>query len=131
MTANVFAGPDRKVAMALFSKLLGAKPRDTTTKSPARPARRFTGVEVVPRRGACCEAVRAIAGQRFLSEEAPRLPLADCDRPQCDCRYQHFTDRRTDVRRDGDIGVGIASELYNSDCRRSKGRGRRSTDQEQ
>ena len=131
MTAKVFAGPDRKLAMALFSRLLGAKRRDATTKSPARAARRFTGVEVIPRRDACCEAVRAVAGQRFLSKEAPRLPLTDCDRPQCHCRYQHFTDRRTDARRDSDIGVGIASELYNSECRRSRGRGRRSTDREQ
>jgi hypothetical protein len=53
----------------------------------------------------CC-AVAAIAGQRYLSEEAPVLPLPDCDMPrECRCVYQHFTDRRTDKRRESDEGL--------------------------
>jgi hypothetical protein len=118
--------------MAIFSKLLGAGARDVAASNAAaaKQQRRHNGVEVIPRQGACCKAVRAISGQRFLSAEAPRLPLADCDQPTCRCRYQHFTDRRTDARRDGDVGIGIASDLYNAECRRSAARKRRSADRQ-
>ena len=68
----------------------------------------FHGVAVETSRGDrhACRAAAAIAGQRFLSEEAPVLPLPDCDTPrECRCVYQHFTDRRTDKRRESDIGL--------------------------
>ena len=67
----------------------------------------FHGVAVETSRGEqVCRAAAAIAGQRFLSEEAPVLPLPDCDTPrECRCVYQHFTDRRTDKRREADIGL--------------------------
>lgn len=41
-----------------------------------------------------CRAAEALAGQRFLSKEAPKLPLRDCTEPQCTCRYRHYDDRR-------------------------------------
>jgi hypothetical protein len=41
-----------------------------------------------------CEAAVRIAGQRFLAGQAPALPLPDCDRSQCKCRYVHHADRR-------------------------------------
>jgi hypothetical protein len=42
-----------------------------------------------------CGAARAMAGRRFLSNAAPRLPLADCDAAQCSCRFVHHEDRRS------------------------------------
>ena len=43
-----------------------------------------------------CEAAKALAAQRFLSGEAPALPLPDCDRPDtCQCCYRKHGDRRT------------------------------------
>ena len=42
-----------------------------------------------------CEAARAMSGRRFLSNAAPRLPLADCDAAQCHCRFVHHDDRRS------------------------------------
>ena len=42
-----------------------------------------------------CAAARAMAGRRFLSNAAPRLPLADCDAAQCHCRFVHHNDRRS------------------------------------
>ena len=67
----------------------------------------FHGVAVqTPLGERMCPAAAAIAGQRYLSEEAPALPLPDCDTPRdCRCVYQHFTDRRTDRRRETDIGL--------------------------
>jgi len=37
-----------------------------------------------------------VAGERFLSEEAPRVPLHGCDQPQCLCRLVPVDDRRSD-----------------------------------
>ena len=48
-----------------------------------------------------CEAARSLKGLRFLSGEAPRLPLVNCSRPEgCQCVYEKFDDRREGPRRD-------------------------------
>jgi len=42
-----------------------------------------------------------LKGLRFLSGEAPRLPLVNCSRPgACQCVYEKFDDRREGPRRD-------------------------------
>jgi len=41
-----------------------------------------------------CMAAEAIKGQRFLSEEAPGLPLEECTAAVCHCTYAHHVDRR-------------------------------------
>ena len=65
----------------------------------------FHGIAIEPG-SRSCEAVRELAGKRFLSEDAPRLPLDECQCvPDCRCVYRHFSDRRTDVRRDVDMGL--------------------------
>ncbi len=46
-----------------------------------------------------CEAVTKHEGKRFLSKEAPRLPLPGCGAAHCRCQYVHFKDRREDDRR--------------------------------
>ncbi len=52
-------------------------------------------------RDSACAAAKRLSGQRFLSKEAPRLPLPECDAAACHCRYVHFEDRRQgDERRD-------------------------------
>lgn len=86
----------------------------------------FHGVEVVPGRGRGCERAREIAGRRFLSEEAPLLPLEGCTTPdRCTCVYRHYEDRRTDKRRDTDLGL---PERPVAGDRRLGNRGRRITD---
>ena len=56
--------------------------------------------------GSCCKAVKDVETQRFLSAEAPNLPLADCSTPNlCQCKYLHHTDRREDPRRDTEVGL--------------------------
>lgn len=42
-----------------------------------------------------CSAAKAMTGRRFLSSAAPRLPLPDCDAPECRCGYAHHSDRRS------------------------------------
>jgi hypothetical protein len=51
-------------------------------------------------RDGACAAVQRLVGQRFLSKEAPSIPLPACDAASCRCRYVHFEDRRqSDERR--------------------------------
>jgi hypothetical protein len=48
-------------------------------------------VETGPR---SCPEARAFEGRRFLADSAPMLPLRNCSSPTCQCRYQHYNDRR-------------------------------------
>jgi hypothetical protein len=57
----------------------------------------YAAVSIMPVEG-CCSAVNSIKAQRFLSEEAPGLPLADCGEVECSCRYVHHLDRRSGAR---------------------------------
>jgi hypothetical protein len=41
-----------------------------------------------------CVAVTEQQGNRYLSNEAPELPLPGCDTGECSCRYQYHMDRR-------------------------------------
>lgn len=80
----------------------------------------YHGIEITAGDSACA-AVESIAQQRFLSEDAPRLPLDQCDNPgDCACRYKHFKDRRTDPRRESDVGLPQAD--HPQEKRRSGGR---------
>lgn len=117
--------------MALFSWFRRAKSTAATLERPQK-APRFNAVEVMPRKDACCEAVRAISGRRFLPEEAPLVPLPDCDEPNCDCTYRRFDDRRNDIRRAGDLGFAVFSNMLQekNDRRRRAAPGRRSADQD-
>lgn len=55
-----------------------------------------------------CDAVKRVRAHRFLSDEAPLLPLPGCTAPECRCRYAHFPDRREDLRRNP---YGLRSSL--------------------
>jgi hypothetical protein len=47
----------------------------------------------------CCRAASALDGKRFLSTNAPSLPLANCTKPGlCTCEYRMLADRREDYR---------------------------------
>ena len=96
---------------------------------PAAPKKRtmtWHAVSVAPGYHCCAEA-KALEGQRFLSRDAPPLPLKDCNRgAECSCRYEHHEDRRKGPRRARDIGVTVDG-WYEGEQRGSK-RGRRKTD---
>ncbi len=46
-----------------------------------------------------CMAAKTMEGERFLSSEAPRLPLPDCDVTDCQCHFAHHQDRRVNKDR--------------------------------
>ena len=70
-----------------------------------------------------CQAAKDNLGKRYLSAEAPFLPLRDCDRPdQCNCRYKHYDDRRREQRRRADQGLADHSNPDREERRRQKDR---------
>ena len=112
---------------AIFSK----KPETSTqpTKSQQKPNKHiYRGVQVVAHGGACCQAAKSIADERFLLEEAPMLPLPTCGAETCHCTYKRFDDRRADIRRASDMGFHMASQLQGQQKRISRSLGRRSED---
>ena len=73
--------------------------KHATPGHPAKAARnRWPSVEIIAPASAC-SAASACRQKRFLSSEAPRLPLSGCDAAVCKCKYRHFEDRRAGDRR--------------------------------
>jgi hypothetical protein len=113
---------------SMFRKLLsfgaGAREHEKT-------ARRYTisnpfhAVQITPPQGNGCKAVQSCTGKRYLSAEAPKLPLAGCDAAQCKCRYVHRDDRRAGPRRASDTSVSQQRAWQGKERRRG---GRRITD---
>lgn len=85
----------------------------------------YHSVSIQPR-GAACEIVRRMAGERFLATEAPSIPLPGCTRRDCRCVYEHFDDRRLIDRRALEV-PGMPVTHHGAE-RRGRGRGRRRTD---
>ena len=59
-------------------------------------------VSVAPGEHACALA-RGETEVRYLSKDAPQLPLKGCELTTCTCRYRHYEDRRTSRRRAADL----------------------------
>jgi hypothetical protein len=75
-----------------------------------------------------CPAVEGLRDKRFLSDQAPLLPLPECSSPsRCKCVYRHFADRRGAARRATDSGMPATPRT--GEERREKKRGRRREDQ--
>jgi len=106
-----------------FAALFGAKKASAPQRTPA-PTNPYHAVSVLPGNCACAAAYR-FSGQRFLSRQAPRLPLPSCDASTCGCRFKHHKDRRSGPRRNSDVGMIMAG--YSGQERRQS-RGRRATD---
>jgi hypothetical protein len=98
----------------------GGKP----AKSGKRPHNRWHAVAIVPGAG-CCKAAESAKGRRFLSSEAPLLPLRTCDVAACTCKYRHHEDRRGTPRRSEEAG---GNQRSRATTERRSNRGRRETD---
>src|ERR1700722_19091205 len=74
-----------------------------------------------------CVPARTLSAVRFLSPEAPRLPLKECPaRESCVCGYKHHEDRRGQARRKEDR-TGLRRLIAGDQERRTR-QDRRSTD---
>ena len=81
------------------------RPELTSTRSTAS----FHAVSIKHAENAC-EAAKAMAGMRFLSSAAPRLPLGECNAQECLCRFIHHADRRSGNERRNPYGSAIAKD---------------------
>lgn len=70
----------------------------------------FHAVSIQPADGHCA-AVQTLQVERFLSEEAPSLPLEECGAEDCRCRYIHHTDRRGGAR-DRRLGPAVDEDSF-------------------
>ncbi len=115
MAGNIFSR-----AKAAFGR---TEPEAKPVVTPRKPAHPYHAVRVIPGERACA-AVETVRGKRYLSREAPILPLKKCNAAKCTCRYGHFEDRRDGQRRARDFGVSV--DAYDGPERRVKSkRGRR------
>lgn len=98
---------------------------------PKTPVSRFHAVSIklsdYP-----CAAARELAGRRFLSSEAPKLPLPDCSNAAaCACRFVHHKDRRTGKDRRspfGPAGFGPSTGKFEQEQRKGEDRRQRDED---
>jgi hypothetical protein len=100
-----------QIAILIVAMMLGTMAyfRLRTTRSAMRHGRKwdrraglaashpFHAVSIMPDQQGCA-AVESIKLRRFLSDEAPGLPLWDCGASDCGCKYVHHADRRAGAR---------------------------------
>jgi len=77
-------------------------------------------VSIAPCKQACVPARHAFR-VRYLSKQAPPLPLAGCTTRNCECRYRHHEDRRSSLRRSSD-GLGPRKSWHGAERRAPSGR---------
>jgi hypothetical protein len=110
---------------AVGGLLKGKAPRQTAASKHYRITNPYHSVSITPAPGACAEA-RELRARRFLSTEAPPLPLPRCTLATCRCGYRHHDDRRARARRRVDRFEHGTSVWSGVERRRSLGR--RATD---
>lgn len=103
-----------------------ADPVSPGSAPPPARTQPFHAVRIICSTSAC-QAAKDFGEQRFLTDSAPKLPLQTCDAPVCDCKYEHYPDRRDDVRRLSDSGAFATIDLPRT-MERRKQRGRRKDD---
>jgi hypothetical protein len=83
-----------------------APPTATQTKPPPARKRSYFGASLQPGPNAC-HAAKALSGKRYLANEAPKLPLSDCNAATCTCQILPHSDRRAGYdRRDSFSAYG-------------------------
>ena len=118
------------IAVWLLLRLRRNKPADPTPAptASASATSRYHAVSIKVT-GSACPAAKELTGQRFLSTEAPALPLADCTMADCSCRFVHHKDRRSGKDRRSPFspaGFGGGTGSFEADKR--QGKDRRKTD---
>lgn len=84
----------------------------------------YRSVSIRPTKDSCASA-KSLQGQRFLTREAPQLPLPNCGAVVCQCRYSRFDDRRADDRRSlHAVQRGLGSGPTNAEHRSGRDRRR-------
>jgi hypothetical protein len=119
------------IAFVMYRAQLLPFTAGTPGRRPVRatePENPYPAVSIRCASGACAGA-KSLKGRRYLGDEAPVLPLAECASSRCDCRYVHHVDRRTgnnDRRTLKSEKQDFAMAFGNTDLR--EGLGRRASD---
>jgi hypothetical protein len=92
-------------------------PRKANPAPRTKEGGRFGAVQIRARLGAC-RAAQLLQGKRFLSKDAPSLPLRECSAARCSCTFSKLPDRRSDGRRI-ETG-GLHTTLFIAANRRTK-----------
>jgi hypothetical protein len=96
-----------------------------TSNTRARPAsipKKWHAISV-DARALSCMVAHDLRKKRFLSREAPALPLEGCTkRSSCPCTYKHHDDRRSKSRRDSEAGISSSTSKHGTERRTSRGR---------
>lgn len=91
----------------------------------------YHSVEIVNESNMCASA-KKLKGKRYLSQNAPTIPLLDCESKDCSCRYVHYDDRRK-YNEDRRLEFGVTQELFGvfgeTNRRGTNPKGRRTSDQ--
>lgn len=66
-------------------------PADASQLNRLRRSGRFHGVQI---HRSSCKACSQLAGKIFSLQDAPKLPLRDCDAGECSCQYLGVSERR-------------------------------------
>jgi hypothetical protein len=104
---------------------------DRRTARPGKPDKEYHAVAIRLGRQTC-PAVRELSGQRFLADEAPRIPLPECEiAAECECSFVHYDDRRTGRdRRSPFRSGGISAGTGEHEKERRSGGERRHDDED-
>jgi len=122
----------KKLRGPLTPVTTGARKISSPQQATPKPGNPYRAVSIISGENPCA-AVKALGKNRFLveDEDAPRLPLAECDAEKCACTYGHHEDRRDS---DGDRRTisGLRTQLHvgSGESERREKRGRRESDWE-
>jgi hypothetical protein len=106
--------------------LFGTAPEPAPKPRAEKPIMSYHAVTIAVGARSCAGA-KALQERRFLSREAPKLPLANCDLLNCECVYTHHADRRRGPRRAREMGVALDG-YEGEEKRNAPKRGRRKND---
>ncbi|MDG2156092.1 MAG: hypothetical protein P8M26_09125 [Gammaproteobacteria bacterium] len=95
--------------IAFFLLLRLRRPSAHLRNKPiATEKKKYSGLAFVAE-AHCCDAANTHNERRFLTSEAPNIPLAECSDPAlCHCKYRNIDDRR--IRHDRRHIVGALSK---------------------
>lgn len=75
-----------------------SKTKSKSTNKHSSPATKrkkdfhAVSIQICPQ---ACAAAKQLRDKRFLSSQAPMLPLSDCNVKDCKCKFVHHQDRRS------------------------------------
>lgn len=115
-------GRARSHARATEIRTPADKTDTATSVARLREKGGFWGVELG--QSGCAESDKLL-GHQFTFDEAPKLPLHDCNRTSCNCHFKGLRDRRLQPRRiSSDRRDEVRFDKTHPDRRRNAGRRR-------